>query len=243
MSRLVILILTIITISCVSVDAKENDTTIEEVLSQARKEKKHVFIRFTEEGCLPCQVLEDQLSFHPKIVSQIKRLYLNVELDVDDPSNKEWIETYDIKGLPTIIIIDETGAEVDRMDGYTSMDSLRTFLNTNKKSTNQSVSALLTNLSLNENPKKEVEENFVSLPQRNERFVIQFGAFSSYANAKKLSAHLLHSEKINTVIVQESSKGKPLYMVRQTTFEQGKSEDFYINTYKRKGIDCMLKKS
>ena len=244
MSRLVILILTAITISAVSVDAGENDTSIEKVLGQAKKEQKHVFVRFTEEGCLPCQVLEDQLSFHPQIVSQIKRLYLNVELDVDEPNNKEWIEKYDIQGLPTIIIIDDTGEELDRMDGYTSMDSLRIFINANKKGNKPPVATFLTNLSLDENSESaHEEENLVSLPPRSQRFAIQFGAFSSYRNAKKLSNHLLQSEKINTVIVQETSKGKPLYMVRQTTFKQGKSSDFYINEYKRKGIDCMLKKS
>ena len=241
MRHFIPLLLTLVT--CLNLPLSSFATnTIEDILLQAQEEDKHIFIHFSASWCLPCQILNDQLESHPEIV---KEIYIELELNYDEPNDHEWFVRYGVQCLPTMIVIDDMGQIIDRMDGTGSLAEVKSFLQRNSKYQNgKLVSKDLSNIGVLESKVlfsnknvKAVKKDFVVSD-----FSIQFGAFSSYDNAQKLSGILLSKENINTIILEESTNGKMLYKVRQTFFSDNKTGTSYVESYKKKGIDCMLKK-
>ncbi len=245
MRRFITFFLTVVTFFNIPIDTIASSTTIEDVLLRAQEEDKHIFVRFSASWCLPCQLLNDQLASHPEIVEDINKIYIDLELDYDEPNHLEWFVRYGVQCLPTMMVIDDMGQIVDRMDGSGSIAGLETFLQMNSKHpTDRFVSKDLSKAKVIESKihlteKKVVATKKVFVPAD---FVIQFGAFSSYENAQKLSNILLTSENISTIILEENTNGRTLYKVRQTYFPDNKTGTYYVDSYKKKGIDCMLKK-
>ena len=246
MRRFTLFLLTLVTCFNLPIDSNASSSTkIEDVLVRAQQEDKHIFVRFSADWCLPCQTLNDQLTNHPEIIKNINEIYLQLELDYDEPQHLEWFVRYGVQCLPTMMVIDDMGQIIDRMDGTSSMAGLESFLRTNSKyPTDKLASKNLSSASISQSkihiPKNKIRQSRKTFVPAD--FSIQFGAFSSYTNAQKLANILLTTEKINTIILEESSNGKTLYKVRQTSFADNKSGDSYLRFYRSKGIDCMLKK-
>lgn len=64
-------------------------------------------VKISKNGCVPCQVLSNYLN--DKGVSF-------EELNVS--TSPELIETYDITGVPVLILLDDNDQEVDRVVGF-----------------------------------------------------------------------------------------------------------------------------
>jgi len=246
MRRFTLLLFTFITGFNLPINSiASNSTAIEDVLLQAQEEDKHIFVRFSASWCLPCQMLNDQLANHPEIVKDINDIYLQLELDYDEPKHQEWFVRYGVHCLPTMMVIDDMGQIIDRMDGTGSIAGIESFLHKNSKHPIEKLASKdLSNVSISQSKihithKKVEPAKKVFIPSD---FSIQFGAFSSYENAQKLFNILLSKEKINTIILEEPSNGRILYKVRQTSFVDNKTGGSYVKLYKEKGIDCMLKK-
>ncbi len=245
MRHFIPLLLTLVTCLGLPQSSFATNNTFEDILLQAQEEDKHIFMHFTASWCLPCQMINDQLESHPEILKEINEIYIELELDYDEPNDQEWFVRYGVQCLPTMIVIDDVGQIIDRMDGTGSLAEIESFLHRNskyptEKSTTKDLSNIMPPSSKNHISKKNVKA--VKKVFEASDFSIQFGAFSSYENAQKLSSILFSTESINTIILEESSNGKTLYKVRQITFLENKAGSFYVQAYKKKGIDCMLKK-
>ena len=245
MRRLIPTLITLITLSFQPLYASASNSTIEDVLLKAQQEDKHIFVRFSASWCLPCQLLNDQLANHPEIVKEINEIYLGIELDYDDPNDQKWFVRYGIQCLPTMMVIDDMGQVIDRIDGTESIDGLQSFLKMNSKHpTDKFAKKELSNVQISKNKiyTKHIRQESPKRVLVSADFSIQFGAFRSFSNAQTLSNNLLTNEKISTIILEELSNGNTLYKVRQIIFEEERSGDSFIKSYKNKGIDCMLKK-
>jgi len=245
MRRFITILFTVVTFINLPIDILASSNLIEDVLLRAQEEDKHIFVRFSASWCLPCQMLDDQLANHPEIVKDINEIYIGIELDYDEPVDMEWFVRYGVQCLPTMMVIDDMGQVVDRLDGSGSMAGLESFLHLNSKHpTDRLASKDLSNAGVS-NSKIHITDKKVKATKKvfvPSDFSIQFGAFSSYENAQKLSNILLTTENISTIILEENANGRTLFKVRQTYFPENKTGAYYVNSYKKKGIDCMLKK-
>jgi thioredoxin 1 len=67
-------------------------------------------LKFGSQCCGPCKVMEEKFKKNPPSIEY-------QSLDVEDDSNEEVISQYNIKNLPTMILVDNSGTELERWNG------------------------------------------------------------------------------------------------------------------------------
>jgi thioredoxin 1 len=77
-------------------------------------------LRFTATWCQPCKALA-------KIIEDINTTVPIEVIDIDE--NQELAVKYNIRGVPTLIMLDENNKEVKRMMGTKAKNLLEEFLN------------------------------------------------------------------------------------------------------------------
>lgn len=86
----------------------------DEVLQEARKLNKPVIIDFYATWCTPCNELEE-ITFHDaSVVNQADSNFVMVKVDVTkggNPVYERLLREYEIKGVPTIVFMDNSGKE------------------------------------------------------------------------------------------------------------------------------------
>lgn len=85
----------------------------EELLAQARQEKRPIIMDFYATWCAPCREM-DEITFHDSRVVKKARKFVMVKIDLtvgDNPLYQQLVKQYDVKGVPTIVFLDENGAE------------------------------------------------------------------------------------------------------------------------------------
>lgn len=66
-------------------------------------------LKFQASWCQPCKMLS-------RVMDEIKTLPLEVEaVDIDE--NRDMAIKYNVRGVPTMIVVDEGGVEVKRVSG------------------------------------------------------------------------------------------------------------------------------
>lgn len=103
-------------------DGEAEDPLIESALKLANQEQKFVFVEFSAEWCLACQVL-DELVFSDAAVQDALNDYVFVAVDTD--AYPQTVSNYEVVGMPTLVILDISGEELFRSVGLIEADVLR----------------------------------------------------------------------------------------------------------------------
>jgi tetratricopeptide (TPR) repeat protein len=74
---------------------------------------------FTATWCQPCRLLAREVFEHPTGQAELARYDL-VHVDLDSPAGQRLSDRYRVATVPTFVVVDETGREVDRIRGYRS---------------------------------------------------------------------------------------------------------------------------
>lgn len=81
-------------------------------LKKAVSDKRNLLIIFTAEWCGFCRTLK-------KDIESIDHKYELCVLDIDDVSNKDILKHFDVKKVPTSVLIDAiNNKEIKRIEGY-----------------------------------------------------------------------------------------------------------------------------
>jgi thiol:disulfide interchange protein DsbD len=76
-------------------------------------------IDFGAEWCIPCREMERTTYVHPEVVREAGRFrMIKVDLTRESERNSSLVESYGVRGVPTIILISSQGEERQRMVGY-----------------------------------------------------------------------------------------------------------------------------
>jgi thioredoxin:protein disulfide reductase len=103
---------------------------LETALKQARESEKRVILDFTAKWCAACKEL-DHKTFSQQIVRDKLKTMIPVKIDCTDSRNpevKKIQETYGVKGLPTIIVLDHEGDELARFVSFLPPDQFIQFI-------------------------------------------------------------------------------------------------------------------
>ncbi len=269
MYRAIYLLLILCNSFLASADYKEvsfMQATPDEVIDAMNVSGQYSVIYFTADWCLPCQVLEEGHFRDERVINLINNGLVSVKADYSEKKDIEWYERYEVRMLPTLLIIDENGGEVDRIQNIRNTRQLYLFLHQysqlpitdakplayklkeDKRST-QNVSnarAEIVNVSAKENRPatarlvSNAEENIYNVDVENyqSEMSIQFAAYTRYGNALKYLNALL-GEGLQVSILEEYVKGKKYYKVVQRVANT-KIKSLY-NQYQSEGKECFIR--
>jgi thioredoxin:protein disulfide reductase len=86
----------------------------DQLLAQAQAQGKPVIIDFYATWCTPCRELDEITFHHPEVVQFAARDFVMVKVDLtqkDNPVNTRLLAQYEVKGVPTVILLDTWGQE------------------------------------------------------------------------------------------------------------------------------------
>ena len=131
MYRAIYLLLILCNSFLASADYKEvsfMQATPDEVIDAMNVSGQYSVIYFTADWCLPCQVLEEGHFRDERVINLINNGLVSVKADYSEKKDIEWYERYEVRMLPTLLIIDENGGEVDRIQNIRNTRQLYLFL-------------------------------------------------------------------------------------------------------------------
>lgn len=76
-------------------------------------------LKFYADWCGPCQMLGKTIES-----SNLQTQFESIDIDL----NSEIARQYNIRGVPTLVMVDESGNEVRRMSGYLNPTQLKQFV-------------------------------------------------------------------------------------------------------------------
>lgn len=86
----------------------------EDIVEQAAAQGQPVIIDFYADWCSPCRELEEVTFHHDEVVALAQDNFLMIKVDVTSGGNtlhEQLLQSYDIKGVPTIVFLDAEGEE------------------------------------------------------------------------------------------------------------------------------------
>lgn len=98
-------------------------TDLDAALVEARLTQKQVFVDFSADWCPPCIVMKHDVWPDPAVERALTQSYVPVLIDVD--RNDTVPERYGVRGIPTVLVLDDQGRVVRRANFLSAQGMVR----------------------------------------------------------------------------------------------------------------------
>lgn len=106
-----------------------------EVLQQAKKENKLIFLDIYATWCSPCKKLKRKSFPDEEVGKYFNKTFINVSLNGEEGDGAKLAAQFGIRGYPSLLFIDASGKVVKETGGYYNPDELLKLGKSMKKST------------------------------------------------------------------------------------------------------------
>lgn len=220
------------------VDFKDLD--LNEISNQGKK----ILISFSAEWCAPCQVMDQSIYSDQEIATLINDNFIPIKADIDSESGIIWNDLYNANKLPTTLFAQESGKEIERLNGIPSKKEFLNLLNKIlAKDINIPKASFVNNSIAKPVPSHAKIVNTASNNSTSASYSIQVGAFSNNENALKMVDKLNHKGVYNVKLLSENTNGKQYQKVIIGDFTSEPAAKDELSFLKAKGIDGFLKKT
>ncbi|WP_298737993.1 thioredoxin fold domain-containing protein [uncultured Chitinophaga sp.] len=89
-----------------------------EVLAAAKASHKKVFVDAFATWCAPCKELKKSTFKDPAAAAYFNKHFVNFSIDVEKGEGVKLAETWQVEGLPTLLILDENGQVLANHTGF-----------------------------------------------------------------------------------------------------------------------------
>lgn len=110
--------------------------TLTSAFDQAKKEGKLVFVDFYANWCSPCRLMDEYTFTDPELAKYMSDKYIPVKVNIDDFDGFAYKQQYNINLLPTLIVMNCDGKEIERKEEGLVPSTLSAFLDKNFKPSN-----------------------------------------------------------------------------------------------------------
>ena len=112
-------------------------TNYDQAFAKSKAEGRPIMIDFGAEWCAACKELEHE-TFPDKTVREEAQRYVALRIDATDDENEQvnkLKDKYDVKGLPTVIMMDKDGKEITRFTEFVKPDKFSSAMKCNTAGT------------------------------------------------------------------------------------------------------------
>jgi len=123
-------LLTVVCYSCFSLAYGQgidfSHLTWTEVLAQAKKEKKPIFLDAYASWCGPCKQMTKQTFTDAKVGEFFNQNFIPVKMDMEKGEGIALATQYEIQAYPTLLFLDENGKVLHQVCGFRNAETLLT---------------------------------------------------------------------------------------------------------------------
>lgn len=87
-------------------------TDLDSALAESRRTRKPILVDFSADWCPPCIAMKHDVWPHPDVEHALTTSYVPLLIDVD--RNGAVADRYDVRGIPTVLVLDGEGRVVRR---------------------------------------------------------------------------------------------------------------------------------
>lgn len=96
----------------------------ENILKQARKEKKMIFVDGYTSWCGPCKMLAKTVFTNDTVADYFNRHFVNVKMDMEKGEGPVLAKKYEVRAFPTLLFLDRNGELVHCVVGFQKAQKL-----------------------------------------------------------------------------------------------------------------------
>ncbi len=96
----------------------------QEVLAEAAKQDKLIFVDAYAVWCKPCKMMEKEVFVLSEVANFYNQHFINYKLDVDTKEGSAIADQYKVKGMPTYLFVDSKEKLSYQAEGYIPKDEI-----------------------------------------------------------------------------------------------------------------------
>lgn len=96
-------------------------SNVDEAMAEARRLQRPLLMHFYADWCGPCHRMEREVLNSPRLLVQLDRGFVAVKVNSDQ--HPELVERFDIRTLPSDVVIDPSGRVIAQNDGFQTLQA------------------------------------------------------------------------------------------------------------------------
>lgn len=117
LSTIITLVLLCVGTMTLNAQVKFKKGETKELYAEAKKDNKLVFIDLFATWCPPCKMMDRDVFSRKDVGDYMDKNFVSAKYSVDEGIGRELAQQYNVRSIPTYIILDETGKVIGRMVG------------------------------------------------------------------------------------------------------------------------------